>query len=99
MVVPLVMVFFSNLGSKNAKVTKAGHDKSVMYAKGRHYSRNDCERLVRKLVIDGILTEQLYVTAMDTAVCYVKLGKFARNILDGSKKVSSLTPSLNMWWF
>ncbi len=61
-----------------------------MFAKGHNYSRNDCERLVRKLVIDGILTEELHVTAMDTAVCYVKLGKFARDILSGSKTVISL---------
>lgn len=46
------------------------------------------ERLFRKLVLDKILDEDLYITANDQAVAYVVLGENAQAVLDGSLQVS-----------
>ena len=51
------------------------------------YSRQDADRLFRKLVIDGILFEELKITAMDTTACYIKLGRKANDVLNGKMKV------------
>ena len=64
-----------------------GHDKNALHGRGTAYSRNDAERLFRKLVIDGVLYEELKITAMDTTACYIKLGRRANDVLNGKLKV------------
>ncbi|OXB62824.1 hypothetical protein ASZ78_008042 [Callipepla squamata] len=53
------------LGAKSAKI------QSGIFGKGAAYSRHNVERLFRKLVLDKILDEDLYITANDQAVAYV----------------------------
>ncbi|NXF45180.1 BLM protein, partial [Oceanites oceanicus] len=69
------------LGTKSAKI------QSGIFGKGAAYSRHNVERLFRKLVLDKILDEDLYITANDQAVAYVILGEKARAVLDGSLQV------------
>ncbi|NXC09159.1 BLM protein, partial [Orthonyx spaldingii] len=69
------------LGSTSAKV------QSGIFGKGAAYSRHNAERLFRKLVLDKILDEDLYITANDQAVAYVILGERAQAVLDGSLQV------------
>ncbi|KAM9275968.1 recQ-like DNA helicase BLM [Morus bassanus] len=69
------------LGSKSAKI------QSGIFGKGAAYSRHNVERLFRKLVLDKILDEDLYITANDQAVAYVILGEKAQAVLDGSLQV------------
>ncbi|NXX56164.1 BLM protein, partial [Scopus umbretta] len=69
------------LGTKSAKV------QSGIFGKGAAYSRHNVERLFRKLVLDKILDEDLYITANDQAVAYVILGEKAQAVLDGSLQV------------
>ena len=64
-----------------------GHDKNALHGRGSAYSRQDADRLFRKLVIDGILFEELKITAMDTTACYIKLGRKANDVLNGKMKV------------
>ncbi|NWR80883.1 BLM protein, partial [Centropus unirufus] len=66
------------LGSKSAKI------QSGIFGKGAAYSRHNVERLFRKLVLDKILDEDLYITANDQAVAYVALGEKAQAVLDGT---------------
>ncbi|NXQ89451.1 BLM protein, partial [Nyctibius grandis] len=69
------------LGTKSAKI------QSGIFGKGAAYSRHNVERLFRKLVLDKILDEDLYITANDQAVAYVTLGEKAQAVLDGSLQV------------
>ncbi|KAK2186381.1 hypothetical protein NP493_202g01036 [Ridgeia piscesae] len=74
-------------GSRNAKVMENGHNNCVFYGRGKSYSRSDCERLWRQLVVDGVLAEKLFVTAQDHTVCYMELGRKAQDVLQGKLKV------------
>ncbi|XP_030045693.1 recQ-like DNA helicase BLM [Microcaecilia unicolor] len=69
------------LGSKGAKV------QTGIYGKGAAYSRHNAERLFRKLVLDRILDEELYITANDQAVAYVSIGEKAQAVLHGYLQV------------
>ncbi|NWI49067.1 BLM protein, partial [Calyptomena viridis] len=69
------------LGTSSARI------QSGIFGKGAAYSRHNAERLFRKLVLDKILDEDLYITANDQAVAYVILGEKAQAVLDGSLQV------------
>ncbi|NXI39244.1 BLM protein, partial [Galbula dea] len=69
------------LGKTSAKI------QSGIFGKGAAYSRHNVERLFRKLVLDKILDEDLYITANDQAVAYVTLGEKAQAVLNGSLQV------------
>lgn len=68
-------------GAKSAKI------QSGIFGKGAAYSRHNVERLFRKLVLDKILDEDLYITANDQAVAYVVLGEKAQAVLNGLLQV------------
>ncbi|XP_053405296.1 recQ-like DNA helicase BLM [Mercenaria mercenaria] len=74
-------------GSKNSKITEAGHDRHPMHSRGSAYSRQDADRLFRKLVIDGVLMEELKITAMDHTACYIRLGRKSQDVLNGKLKI------------
>ncbi|KAM6201070.1 recQ-like DNA helicase BLM isoform 2-T2 [Rhynchocyon petersi] len=69
------------LGSKSAKV------QSGIFGKGSGYSRHNAERLFKKLILDKILDEDLYINANDQPIAYVMLGTKAQNVLYGHLKV------------
>lgn len=69
------------LGSKSAKI------QSGIFGKGSAYSRHNAERLFKKLVLDKILDEDLYINANDQAIAYVMPGHKAEAVLNGHLKV------------
>ncbi|XP_044789360.2 Bloom syndrome protein isoform X2 [Bubalus bubalis] len=69
------------LGSKSAKI------QSGIFGKGSTYSRHNAERLFKKLILDRILDEDLYINANDQAIAYVMLGSKAQTVLNGHLKV------------
>ncbi|XP_040825483.1 Bloom syndrome protein isoform X1 [Ochotona curzoniae] len=69
------------LGSKSAKI------QSGIFGKGSTYSRHNAERLFKKLVLDKILDEDLYINANDQAIAYIMLGTKAQALLSGHLKV------------
>ncbi|XP_054998689.1 recQ-like DNA helicase BLM [Sorex araneus] len=69
------------LGSKSAKI------QSGIFGKGSTYSRHNAERLFKKLVLDKILDEDLYINANDQAIAYVMPGHKAEAVLNGHLKV------------
>ena len=81
---------FLYTGSQNQKVQEAGHQRLEMHKLGGKFLKGDCERLFRQLVLEGVLAEDLHITAQDHTVCYVKLGKKAEDLMRGSHKVRSL---------
>lgn len=65
----------------------AGHDKLQLYGKGHSWHRSDAERLLRKLVLDQYLEEDMVINKMDLPIIYVYPGKRARELLAGKAKV------------
>lgn len=72
----------SHVGSKSAKV------QTGMYGMGGAYSRHNADRLFKKLVLDNILVEDLYITNNGQAVSYVSAGPKAMNLLSGHMQVN-----------
>ncbi|CAI9742264.1 syndrome homolog isoform X1 [Octopus vulgaris] len=75
-------------GSRNKGVLSLGHDKHSLHGRGQSYLSQDATRLLRKLVIDTVLKEELTVTAMDHTVCYVKLGARANEVMTNKLKIN-----------
>ncbi|XP_030621193.1 Bloom syndrome protein homolog [Chanos chanos] len=69
------------LGSKSARV------QSGMFGIGAAYSRHNAERLFKKLVLDCVLMEDLYITNNGQAVAYISAGPKAMSVLSGSMQV------------
>ncbi|KAK1158030.1 hypothetical protein AOXY_G24264 [Acipenser oxyrinchus oxyrinchus] len=65
------------LGNKSARI------QTGLFGKGAAYSRHNAERLFRKLVLDRILEEDLYITANGQAVAYTSAGEKAMSVLNG----------------
>lgn len=74
-------MFVLHLGAKTSRICDAGHDKLSLHGRGKSYSRGDAERLLRKLVIESVLAEDLKITAADTTACYVRLGEKANDVM------------------
>ncbi|KAF5891575.1 Bloom syndrome protein, partial [Clarias magur] len=70
------------LGSKCARI------KSGMYGIGAAYSKHNAERLFKKLVLDHILMEDLYITNNGQAVAYISVGLKAVDVLRGIVQVN-----------
>lgn len=69
------------IGSKSAKV------QTGMFGMGGAYSRHNADRLFKKLVLDNILVEDLYITNNGQAVSYISAGPKAMNVLSGHMQV------------
>ncbi|KAM4573624.1 recQ-like DNA helicase BLM isoform 1-T1 [Odontesthes bonariensis] len=69
------------IGSKSAKV------QTGMFGMGGAYSRHNADRLFKKLVLDNILVEDLYITYNGQAVSYTSAGSKSMNVLSGHMQV------------
>ncbi|XP_037306777.2 recQ-like DNA helicase BLM isoform X2 [Pungitius pungitius] len=69
------------VGSKSAKV------QTGMFGMGGAFSRHNADRLFKKLVLDNILEEDLYITINGQAVSYMSAGPKAMNVLSGHMQV------------
>ncbi|XP_026167936.1 Bloom syndrome protein homolog [Mastacembelus armatus] len=69
------------IGSKSAKI------QSGMFGIGGAYSRHNADRLFKKLVLDNVLVEDLYITVNGQAVSYISAGPKATNVLSGHMQV------------
>ncbi|XP_070686588.1 recQ-like DNA helicase BLM isoform X2 [Pempheris klunzingeri] len=69
------------VGSKSAKI------QTGMFGMGGAYSRHNADRLFKKLVLDNVLVEDLYITNGGQAVSYISAGPKAVNVLSGHMKV------------
>ncbi|XP_008211497.1 Bloom syndrome protein homolog isoform X1 [Nasonia vitripennis] len=70
-------------GSNLKKVRDQGHDRHPLYGHGKSWQKNDIERLLHKLVIDGYLKENLYVNNEITC-SYVGVGPKAQELMTSS---------------
>ncbi|XP_048023939.1 Bloom syndrome protein homolog isoform X2 [Megalobrama amblycephala] len=69
------------LGSKSARI------QSGMFGVGAAYSKHNAERLFKKLVLDSVLVEDLYITNNGQAVAYISAGPKAMSVLNGCMQV------------
>ncbi|XP_014848621.1 PREDICTED: Bloom syndrome protein isoform X1 [Poecilia mexicana] len=69
------------IGAKSAKI------QTGMFGMGAAYSRHNADRLFKKLVLDNVLVEDLYITNNGQAVSYISAGPKAMNILSGHMEV------------
>ncbi|XP_060891312.1 recQ-like DNA helicase BLM isoform X1 [Labrus mixtus] len=69
------------IGSKSAKV------QTGMFGMGGAYSRHNADRLFKKLVLDKLLEEDLYITNGGQAVSYISAGQKAMNVISGNMQV------------
>eukprot|EP00096_Caligus_rogercresseyi_P008925 TRINITY_DN2925_c0_g1_i1.p1 TRINITY_DN2925_c0_g1~~TRINITY_DN2925_c0_g1_i1.p1 ORF type:complete len:454 (-),score=102.15 TRINITY_DN2925_c0_g1_i1:268-1629(-) len=74
-------------GMKNKKVLGSKWDSDPAYGTLNHVSLPDCNRIIRKLVLEGFLWEDLVVSKEGVAMAYVRRGPKADSILRGSSKV------------
>ncbi|XP_066269298.1 recQ-like DNA helicase BLM [Branchiostoma lanceolatum] len=75
-------------GSSNKKIMETDHHKYPLYNYGAAFSRHDAERLLRKLVTEGVLAEDLHVVPrVEQVVAYVRLGLKADAVVSGRMKV------------
>ncbi|VDK62999.1 unnamed protein product, partial [Onchocerca ochengi] len=66
---------------------RLGHTKFAMFGRGIEMQETDALRFVRKLVIDGIIMEQLYNTKFDTIVAYAELTELGRELANGRSRI------------
>lgn len=59
-----------------------------MFGMGGAYSRHNADRLFKKLILDNILMEDLYITNGGQAVSYISAGPKAMNVLNGHMQVT-----------
>lgn len=71
-------------GSKAAKL------QTGIFGMGGSYSRHNADRLFKKLVLENILMEDLYITNGGQAVSYISAGPKALNLLSGHMQVTCL---------
>ncbi|XP_068459015.1 recQ-like DNA helicase BLM isoform X2 [Clinocottus analis] len=69
------------VGSKSAKV------QTGMFGMGGAYSRHNADRLFKKLVLDNVLEEDLYITNNNQAVSYISAGAKAMNVMSGHMQI------------
>ena len=76
-------------GSMNSKITEKNHNKLDMHGKLAKYKKNDIERILRKLIFDSYLKEDVQILQhTDTVATYIKLGPKAALILN-SKQINT----------
>lgn len=66
---------------------RLGHTQFAMFGRGVGMQESDALRFVRKLVIDGIIVEQLYNTKFDTTVSYAELTPLGRELASGRTRM------------
>ncbi len=70
-------------GSKAAKVMTCGWDKDNLYGKGSHHSAPEANRIIRMLILEGFLWEEIVVNKDCGACAYVKPGPKHHALMSG----------------
>jgi len=74
-------------GAKNQKVITSKWDSDPLYGKGTDYSALEANRIIRVMVIEGYLWENLVVTKDNIANAYLSLGQKAQALLQGQARI------------
>ncbi|XP_060858360.1 recQ-like DNA helicase Blm isoform X2 [Metopolophium dirhodum] len=83
-------------GKKTQKVVLHGHENSNIFGKALHWDRDDIERLIHKLILEGYLREEMVAFKSDIMNAYIRIGPEAEKLLTGFIKLSlALSPKTN----
>ncbi|XP_070543598.1 recQ-like DNA helicase BLM [Ptychodera flava] len=74
-------------GAQTAKVLSNGHNRLPLYGKGSELGHHNCERLLRQLVLTGILREEVQSSFQDQTALYVHVGHKAFQLRHSNMKV------------
>lgn len=64
-----------------------GHEHSNIFGKALHWNRDDIERLIHKLILEGYLREEMVAFKSDIMNAYIRIGPEAEKLLTGFVKV------------
>ena len=70
-------------GSKCQKVVSSGWDSDPLYGKATHLTALEANRILKKLILEGFLWEELVVNKDCGASAYLKLGPKAPKLFSG----------------
>ena len=82
----VVAVYISDItptGSKCQKVVSTGWDSDPLYGKATHLTALEANRILKKLILEGFLWEELVVNKDCGASAYLKLGPKAPKLFSG----------------
>ena len=69
-------------GSKIAKLISEEHDKTTAYGKLSSFAKFDIERLLRKMISERILKEEMKVLQHENIAGYVRIGEKAKDLFE-----------------
>jgi superfamily II DNA helicase RecQ len=76
------------LGSKKQKIVANGHEKLPFHGKGKAIGRADAERVLRKMICEDFLREELYTSACDFTATSLSVGEKAKDLSEGRARFS-----------
>ena len=63
----------------------SGHNKHSLHGRGKSWQRNDIERLMRTMVLNHYLDEELVISREEVAIAYLRVGsKVPDKVIFGS---------------
>ncbi|XP_066947324.1 recQ-like DNA helicase blm-1 [Macrobrachium rosenbergii] len=68
-------------GSEAKKVIENGHNRHPLHGMGKSWTRSDCERLLRRLVLEGYMKEEMVVARDEMAFAYLRPGPKCQQFL------------------
>ncbi|XP_046388536.1 Bloom syndrome protein homolog isoform X2 [Ischnura elegans] len=74
-------------GADTKKMKETGHLHQSLHGLGKHWQRSDIERLMRKLVMDEYLQENMVIHKEDIPVAYLKPGPRIQQLLRGNERI------------
>lgn len=75
-------------GAMNKKMKDQKLDALPLHGRGKTYQRNDANRLVRRLVLDGYLKEEITMNYLEMAMSYLRPGGKLPQLLSGPARVT-----------
>jgi bloom syndrome protein len=75
-------------GSMNSKIMEKHHNELQMHGHLAKHKKNDIERIIRRLIFDGYLREDVKILShTDTVASYVKVGPKINLLMNGNAQV------------
>ncbi|KAL1474818.1 hypothetical protein MTO96_020463 [Rhipicephalus appendiculatus] len=75
-------------GAMNKKMKDQKLDALPLHGRGKTYQRNDANRLVRRLVLDGYLKEEITMNYLEMAMSYLRPGAKLPQLLSGPARIT-----------
>ena len=73
-------------GSKIKKIKDEKHDQLPAFGLFKNMQKTEIERLIRKLISDGFLKEDMVKLQFENIVAYVAIGQNAKDLYEGKIK-------------